>query len=564
MVVSTGIVALVALLSIGCKNTNKPLAKMDDRYVDILVDLGISNRDTTRNVHSKEARHRKAQAEERRVAFFHDKTVQAAIDATRADPPTPIAKAKADGYWRDMIVSRPWTEDEKDEEVRLLGRLEEQASVAGTWTSADKTLEIPLSGGWTEVSRDADTLDQTQRDALAAAYVEQRMQVAGEDLKSLVKLRNEVAKREGFATWWELGLASEGLSPADIDDMVKSLTEIVQPHLVAVSTRLAELAKRRKLPLSFANLPLLRRAAGLELGREVADTYFDADLAEDRVLSAFHDMGVDTFGWQVYTEPARYARPGVYGFPIRPPEHLAIVVSQDRRWSTWQYEALAHEGGHAAWWGMLSPVQASSPTLWGPRDPWFEGFAQFFERMVFEPAFTSAYVPDLPADLREKLAVWRAGRATMAISDAIVATLVEKRLYETPDDLLAVTAYAASVRASLTGQPTPPGTSDGLTYDPVLLSSIMWNYPAYSQNFMVAGLVEAWLYAAVTEQVGDPIGNPKVGPLLKEKIVRADPSIPFPDRIAALTKLDRKTALAQYLDRWTLPDAPEEKSGAKP
>ena len=91
-------------------------------------------------------------------------------------------------------------------------------------------------------------------------------------------------------------------------------------------------------------------------------------------------MGMPAGGWQIHTEPRRYARPGAYGFPIRPPDNVAIVISQDRRWSTWQYEALAHEGAHAIWWQLLPPEQAASPALWSPPAPWVEGLAGLFER----------------------------------------------------------------------------------------------------------------------------------------------------------------------------------------
>ncbi|MCK6502078.1 hypothetical protein L6R53_01505 [Myxococcota bacterium] len=547
--------ALGLLLLTGCQDADHPLAQVDDRYVDILVDLGVANRDTARNVRSTEARARKAEAEERQAAFFRDPQVQAVIEQVRASPPTPIEKAKAEGYWRQMITSRPWTEGEKAEEVRLLGRLEEQASVPATWKRPDGSLEVDLAPAWTEVSRAANGWPQAERDALLAALVEQQLQVVGADLRALIKLRNEVARREGFEDWWSLGLASQGLTPAEVDDLITSLTEVVRPHHHAVAARLEQTATATGIPLTAANLPLLRRRAGLELGQEEADGWFDADLAEDRVLTAFRDMGIDTWGWQVYTEPRRYARPGVYGFPIRPPEHLAIVLSQDRRWSTWQYEALAHEGGHAAWWRMLSTIQASSPTLWSPPDPWFEGFAQLFERILYEPAFLSAYVPEVPPERREGLSAWRAAKAVAAISDAIVQTQVERRLYQDPEDLVAVAAFASQTRAALTLEPAPPASSSGLPYDPALLSSLLWNYPAYSQNFMVAALAEAWLYEAVAEHVGDPVGNPKVGPLLQERIVRAQADLSFPDRVAALTAQDQRAALSRYLARGALPAA---------
>lgn len=555
MVATLSTLALLGLLT-GCQDADHPLAQVDDRYVEILVDLGIANRDTARNVRSTEARARKAEAEERQAAFFRDPQVQGVIDQVRAQPPTPIERAKAEGYWRQMITSRPWTEGEKAEEVRLLGRLEEQASVPATWKGPDGRLEVDLAPAWSEVSRAADGMSQADRDALLAAFVEQQMQVVGNDLRDLVKLRNEVARREGFEDWWTLGLASQGLTVAEVEELLGSLTEVVRPHHKAVAARLQATSTATGIPLTAANLPLLRRKAGLELGQEEADGWFDADLAEDRVLTAFRDMGIDTWGWQVYTEPRRYARPGVYGFPIRPPEHLAIVLSQDRRWSTWQYEALAHEGGHAAWWRMLSTIQASSPTLWGPPDPWFEGFAQLFERILYEPSFLSVYVPEVPPERREGLSAWRASKAVAAISDAIVQTRVERRLYQDPDDLTAVAAYASQLRAELTLEPPPPSSSAGLPFDTALLSSLLWNYPAYSQNFVFAAVAEAWLYEAVVEQVGDPVGNPKVGPLLQERIVRAQADLPFPDRVAALTAQDRSAALARYLARGAIDAQP--------
>lgn|GEM_PF-1105280 len=554
MLPPAGGLALISLMlglamgPLGCR-TGDRLAAVDHRAVEVMVDLGISNRDATRNVRSAEARQQKARAEEARVALYRDPEVQSAIEAARAHPASPAEAAKAEGYWRDMIVSRPWTPGEKAEEIRLLGKLEEAASTQAAWRSRDGSQDISLSGSWSEVSKAADDLAPAERQALLQEYVDHRMQLVGPDLQTLVTLRNEVAHREGFGSYWELGLASQGLDPAHVQELLDKVTNVVRPIHGAVAARIQAQATADGVERSYANLPWLRRRAGLELGSEQADAYFDGDLAEDRVLHAFTDMGIDTFGWQVYTEPARYARPGVYGYPIRPPDNLAIVMSQDQRWSTWPYEALAHEGGHAVWWRMLSPTEAASPALWGPADPWFEGFAQFFERLVFEPAFTERYVPELPSDLRVKVATWRAGRSAATLSDAIVETLTERRLYEDPSDLSAVASFAAQTRQQLSAGPQAPVSSAGLSYDPALLSSILWAYPAYSQNYLYAGMTEAWMYDAVVSNVGEPVGNPAVGPFIRDRLVRAPAEQAFPDRLAAITEEDRLTALARYLAR---------------
>lgn len=530
-----------------CSEPDDPMEELDERYTDIMVDVGVADRDTARNVRNKEARQRKAAADSARVAFFRDPEVKAAIDAARTAEAGSLEQLKGDAYYRHLLVEAPWTEEEKDEENRILSRLEEARGMSAQWTSEDGSVTVELDQRWEEVSKAADGLAQSDRDSLAAQYVDHRMNVVGEDLQALVRLRNEVARRAGFQNYWELALAGHGLTPADVEAIIEELSAVVAPINTAVAERVKATAEAEVIPLTFANTPLLRRKAGLELGRDEADAYFDTDLAESRVTMAFQDMGIPTEGWQVYTGPQRYVRPGVYGFPVRPPEYVAIVMSQDSRWSVWQYEALAHEGGHAFWWQSIDEEAVQSPVLWQPPAPWFEGFAHFFERLTFEPGFTARYVPELPAEQRDALAHWRAVHAGESITDSIVETLVERRLYEDPTNLQAICRFAAETRARVTGAPTSLATESGLHHDDALLSSILWNYPAYAQNFLFAYLAEAWLYDGVRKAVGDPVGNPEVGPLLRDRIVRADPTLTMPERLAALAPGDRTAALEAYL-----------------
>ena len=539
--------SLVLLTLAGCGQPDDPMAALDQRYTDIMVDLGVADRDTARNVRNKEARRRKARAEKARVAFFHDKGVQQTIESAREQTEDPLTAIKAESYWRHLVVYRPWTEDEKAEETRLLGHLEEERSAEATWSSPDGSVTVELDSGWRDVSRPADDLSPELRTDLAGTFVAHQMRLVGSDLQDLIRLRNEVARREGFDNYWELALAGHGLKPADVDAIIADMTEVVRPINAAVLARIEDTAKTERIPFSWENVPTLRRLAGLEAARDDADAYFDTDRAEERVMTALQDMGISTDGWQVYSGPTRYVRPGVYGFPIRPPDHVAIVMSQDVRWSVWQYEALAHEGGHAMWWKAINPDVAASPAMWEPTSPWFEGFAQFFERLVYEPSFSVRYVPELPAEEREALRRWRADNMARWITDSIIDTLVERRLYEDPNSLEAVTRFAAETRHALTGEPMPPATADGLTYTGSLNSSLLWNYPSYAQNYLFAYMTEAWLYEAVVAQVGDPIANEKVGPLLQQKLVRADPGMDFPERLAALAPGDRTAPLKKYL-----------------
>lgn len=538
---------LTLLTLLACTPSTDPLADLDHRYTSIAINRNVADRDTTRNIHNKEARRRKVQAEKDRVAFFKDPKVQAAIDAARADAVGTLAHTKGEAYWQQALEARSWTAEEKAKENDILGRLEEAAAQESTWYSPDGRVRIVLEGSWNEVSKDADTLDDAARQSLAESYIEHRSRVIGADLQELVRLRNEVARREGFPSYWELALASQGLTPEEVTRITGELSDVVRDIHSLNQAEIRKAAESMGITDSWANHPMLRRKANLDAGKDLAEPYFDATHAEDRVLTALQDLGIPTDGWQVYTGSSRQVRSGVYGFAIRPPEHVAIVMSeQDRRYYIWPYEALAHEGGHAVWWKALGPESVASPVLWEPPTPWFEGFAQFFERLVFEPAFLSRYMPELPEAARKGLYQWRGYNVAEQITSSIVEVEVERLLYKDPSDLAAIARAAASTRARLTGAPMPP-ESAGQVYDPALLSSLLWNYPAYSQNYLFAYLTEAWLYAGVKKAVGEPVGNPKVGPYLQENLVRAPATTPFPDRLSAFAGTDRSTPLRDYL-----------------
>ena len=59
-----------------------------------------------------------------------------------------------------------------------------------------------------------------------------------------------------------------------------------------------------------------------------------------------------------------------------------------------------------------------------------------------------------------------------------------------------------------------------------MLSAILWTYPAYSQNYLFSALTGTWMWATIQKELGNPIGNPKVGELLKTKLIRSGTDLP--------------------------------------
>ncbi len=545
------VLSLLLLLS-GCSEPAvqpSPLDALDARYVRLMNSLGIANRDTTRNIHNKEARERKIQREQERVAFFRDPGFRDALEAAHASQDAATVR-KADAYARHAVYHRSWTKEEKARETELLAAIQAQRQSTDVWTPADGAVDISLNRSWDRVASDAEGRSAREFADLSQAWVDVRTRWIGEELDALVNLRNEVARREGFSTYWELALFHQGITPADVDALMGELEALVVPINTAQQARIAAASKASRIPNDFAHQPALRRAAGLVLGEGTLDAWFDADLAESRVGTAFARIGLPTDGIQIYSGPSRHTRPGAYGFPLRPPEHVAIVMSSDRRWSTWQYRALAHEMGLATWWRNLPAEAAASPVLWEPPSPWFEGVGALFERLVMEPQFAADYVEGFPPELLDDLRNQRIQQAIFQVNRYLACTRLERQIYESPGEWSTLSQAAAAREKQLLHHTwAPPTSSDGLIYTGAFQSGLMLHYPAYVQNFLFAATTEALLWQALSQQFTVIHGNPQVGPYLVENLFHpVAMRTSFPEQLKALTAgMDRAEALGAFL-----------------
>jgi hypothetical protein len=304
--------ALTALL--GCE-ASAPLDAVDADYAEVLARLHAADRDVARNIHNRDARRRKKIAEKERVAFFRDPDVIAAIEQARQSPVGSIERTKGEAYHRHAVFVRSWKDEEKERETELLARLDALAGAEASWSPPEGDLAIPLSGSWSTVSMQADALPAEQRADLAHEYVSHHMAMVGDDLRELVKLRNSVARREGFDSFWHLSLYNQGLTEADVDAIITELEPVVRPVNQAYGALIAQQAESLGVEVGFAHDPYLRRQTGLEAGRDEADPYFDTDLAEDRVLASLRRMGMELEGPPATPDGALTASPSARPVP---------------------------------------------------------------------------------------------------------------------------------------------------------------------------------------------------------------------------------------------------------
>ena len=507
-----------ALLLIAC-NQPQSIEMVDREYSQLMRGLAAAERDNTKNFKDSEAQARKTRLEQERIAFFTNEVNTEVIEGA-VDSSDPFTAARGAAYQLDALIHRSWTDEEKEQEQELLGTLQRLRQNEVVWASADGEVEVALNRSWSSVARDAAGLDSEQADELLTAWVDARTAWMGDELTELVRLRNEVARREGFETYWELAVVHRGLTVERIEEMDRALTEMVAPMNQRRSAELASLAEGLGLENNFYNTPAISDASEQWPTNLEMNAAYDADLVETRMFTAMREMGISLDGLQIYTGPTRYTRPGAYGYAISPPEDFAIVMSRDSRWSAWAYSALAHEMGLAFWWKSLPERAATSPVMWEPPSPWFEGIGQLFERLAMSEDFARNYIEGFPGEIAVTLDAHHKAEAAEEITFYLGASQMERYIYEHPGQWSAVATEAASLEAQLNGFTwESPTSSEGVPYSGLLQSGLMLHYPGYIQNYLFASATEQTLFKVITEAVGEPVGNHMVGPWLREHLV---------------------------------------------
>ena len=537
---------ITALTACGGQSTT---SQLDAEYSVIMRSLGAAERDNTKNIKDRGAQLRLTESEQGRIAFFQDPENTAAIEAA-IESEDSFTAARGSAYALDALMYRSWTNEEKAREQELLADLQRIKQREVAWISEDGETEIQVNRSWGRVVADASHLSAEQMEALTAAWVDTRTDWMGDELEELIRLRNEIARREGFNTYWELALAHRGLSIGAVDEITTRLTEIITPINRERQETIALQASELGVDNNFSTQPAIRKASGVLPDAVALDAEYDADLVESRINDSMAAMGAQLNGVSLYTGPSRYTRPGAYGYPINPPHRIAVVMSQDSRWSSWSYRALSHEMGLAFWWSNLPEAAAESPVMWEPPSPWLEGIGQLFERIAMSGNFATSTIDGFPTEIANQLDDWHKIATVDSINWYLGSSQMERLLYESPGQWAELSRASAAIETELLGITWgPPLGSNGNAYPKFLQSSLMLHYPAYVQNYLFATTTEATLWHVVSEAIGEPVGNPEVGPwLIRELINPVSAGTSFEARLEELSgDASATAALSQWL-----------------
>ena len=312
----------------------------------------------------------------------------------------------------------------------------------------------------------------------------------------LVRLRNERARAQGFATFAEMRLGFQGFSSGRVVELAETAVQGVRARAMALRDQLSskdtaggwhpwDLPYARERLASVPDRAFPQRAMLPRVLRGVAKWGFPTSRMRFRVV--FHDL------------PA-----GGLTLAPDPPSDVRILVHPKGGWGA--YQAMFHEVGHAV---HSASIRSPRHLLrWHENVPGFgglhEGIGGLFEDIARERVWLVGEAGISPP-AAERFA--EARRDTDLISTAWISSWImpELNLYRHPgrDPMASAQRFARRTFGYDTFAPTS------------FVDSFYVVDPLYTANYLLAAMFHYQLAASIRAQFGEPLWpNAKVGPWL--------------------------------------------------
>ena len=362
-----------------------------------------------------------------------------------------------------------------------------------------------------------------------------------------VKLRSELAKLQGYATFYDMKVtASEGFSEAVLFAMLDALEERTRPLMEAARARLAaEKGEAALLPWNMGQA--LAGETTLKL-----DPYFPFEQAVDMWARSFAALGITyaraTMNLDLLDRPRKYSN----GFCHWP--QCAYVKSDGMRVpSTANFTSLAtpsapgsghsaletlmHEGGHAA---HFANCVVPSPFFSQERAPTSVAYAEtqsmLLDSLVGDAAWVSRYARDragspMPASLHEEHMRATKPYDVLSLRAMLAVPFFERALYSLPLEEVTparVAALAAEVELKLQGGPA----SRPLLTVPHILSD---ESSCYYHGYVLAEMAVHQTREHLVSLFGRIVDEPRVGPAIAAAYWAPGNGQPFLKLVQAFT-----------------------------
>lgn len=363
-------------------------------------------------------------------------------------------------------------------------------------------LETWLSSG--DVSEDKPSPEEMEKAAL-----------------TLMRLRNDKAREQGFSDYPELILSITELTPdffrSFVDTMERSTLAPLQNLLIKIK------AEQNKQDIGISDLQaLMGRYLGLSSGPQIA---------KERILPLMQET-VGNIGIPFDPLPLRFeerdmpAGIGGQGFAVSIPEDFRVVVKP-----TLPFNDRLHELGHGLQWMFTS---AASPILKGYEwcrgnscGAFDEGMAETMARFIKNPEWLKKYTGlsdeefiDQKAKTQELLPVY--------IRYMLNMFMFEVEFYRDLDQDPGELVRRLQKRYLLIEDPPKKPKS--------LASMVYVSYPLYIQSYLIGDMISWQVHEALEYEFGQNyVFNPKVGDWLEKKLWGKGVLLPWRQRLEEAT-----------------------------
>lgn len=339
---------------------------------------------------------------------------------------------------------------------------------------------------------------------------------------SLVKFRNETAKKLGFDNYYTMGLTLQELDQTDLFRLLGELEEATRAPFAAMKKELdAELAERLGIqpdemrPWHYVDPFFQETPASAALN---LNTYFEGKDVVAISKRYFDGIGLDVQA--ILDRSDLYEREGKnqHAYCIDIDHEGDVRMLCNVRDNEYWMSTMLHELGHAVY-----DVYHDADLPWQLRQPAHilttEAIAMLFGRLTRDADWLMK-VADVPADEVERLQPHIVKQLTRSmlifVRWGLVMTHFERDMYADPDQDLNTLWWDYVERFQMVPRPEGRHLPDWAAKIHLGAS------PVYYQNYILGELTASQLLASMQSDLGvtDLIGDPRIGQWLSEKVFR--------------------------------------------
>ncbi len=331
-----------------------------------------------------------------------------------------------------------------------------------------------------------------------------------EDLRELVKMRNDFAKKKGYDNYFDYKISEDyDIKPKELDkllsDVAKNTKDANARVMTGIKKDLSEAFGVKPEDLKSYHFGYL---AGEDPERLVNEQIKSKEEVVDISKKAYAGMGYDVDKLPIKLDLFPRANKNTHGFsfPIEAGKDARILANLTNNVSS--IDTLMHELGHSVF-----TVKTDSKLPYLEQDT-TSTMTEAVAMMMGDMPRTEGLVKDkVSPEVNEKFVKSLGKEESTFVGSSMAIIDFERNMYKNPDQDLKQLWKDMNVKYKGRSEKDEP-TNEWATI-PHFLS-----HPAYYQNYFRASLIKAQLYDALTKKLGKLTENKETAKYLNENLFK--------------------------------------------